>query len=108
MATYPTLPTRSGSDPKPDTKLEIDRAEDGTARARSYGSDKMRIKLDHPYLSATDKSTLAAFYTTNRLIEFDYVSLSDGVTYSCLFAAPIEWSRVSRSRYSAKVEIVEA
>lgn len=108
MATYPTLPTRSGSDPKPATKIDIDRAEDGTARARSYGSDKVEIPLTHPFLTASEKATLASFYSTNRLIEFDYVSISDGSTYTCLFDGPITWQRDSRDRHTATVKLVEA
>lgn len=108
MATYPTLPTRSGSDPKPATKIDIDRAEDGTARARSYGTDKVEIPLNHPMLTAAQKATLAAFYTANRLIEFDYVSLGDGTTYSCLFDGPITWQRDTSGRYTATVKLVEA
>jgi len=108
MATYPTLPTKSGSDPKPATGPDIDRAEDGTARARSYGLDKVDIPLNHPFMTAAQKTTLANFYNANRLIKFDYVSLSDGVTYSCLFADPITWQRDSAGRHTAVVKLVEA
>lgn len=108
MATYPTLPTKSGSDPKPVPTIEIDRAEDGTARARSYGSDKVEIQVVHPYLTAAEKTILVDFYMANRLIEFDYVSLSDGSTYACLFDGPIAWQRDSRERHTATVKMVEA
>jgi hypothetical protein len=108
MATYPTLATRYGADPKAITSPEIDRAEDGTARARSYGADKVEFRIEHPFLDSTDKSALDAFYTTNRLLAFDYVSLSDGATRSCLFGAPLEWTREPGGRYTARVRIVEA
>ena len=101
MATYPTLPTRSGADPSPATSLVIDRAEDGTGRARSFGADKVKFKIVHPWLSASDKSTLDAFYATNRLLPFDYTSRADDVLRSCLFAGPIEWVRDSRNRWTA-------
>lgn len=110
MATYPTLATKYGADPKPisSTCPQIDRAEDGTARGRSFGDDKMEFRIEHPFLSSTDKSTLATFYSTNRLLAFSYVSLSDGATYSCLFDGPIEWTREPGGRFTAKVRIVEA
>lgn len=108
MATYPTLPTKSGSDPRPVTGPDIDRAEDGTARARNYGADKVEIQLTHPFMTAAQKTTLSAFYTANRLIKFDYVSLSDGVTYSCLFAEQITWQRDSAGRHTASIKLAEA
>lgn len=106
MATYPTLPTEFKSDPKPLNKLDIDRAEDGTARARSfYTSDKHGIPLTHPRITAAEKATLAAFYAANRLIPFDYVSLTDGGTYSCLFAKPPRYELHSDGRWTAAVEL---
>jgi hypothetical protein len=109
MATYPTLPTRAGGDPLPINGLEIDRAEDGTARGRSFhDSDKVRFSLEHPFLTSTQKAMLAAFYTTNRLIEFDYVSISSGSTYGCLFSKPPAYIYQPGDFWTAKVEMEEA
>ncbi len=109
MATYPTLPTRAGGDPQPINGIEIDRAEDGTARGRSFhSSDKVRFSLDHPWLTSTQKAELAAFYTTNRLIEFDYESISSGATHSCLFSKPPAYIYQPGGYWSAKVEMEEA
>lgn len=106
MATYPDLPTSRGSDPEPLTKLEIDRAEDGTARARSYrAADKVKINVEHPYLTSAEKSTLDDFYTDNRLLAFDYESPSDGVTRSMLFVSPIQYRAEPGNRYTATVEM---
>ena len=106
MATYPTLPTRAGGDPQPINGIEIDRAEDGTARGRSFHStDKVRFSLEHPYLTATQKATLAAFYTTNRLLAFDYVSTSSGATHSCLFSRPPAYAYQAGDYWTAKVEM---
>lgn len=106
MATYPDLPTARGSDPKPITKLEIDRAEDGTARARSYhAGDKVQIEVEHPYLTGVEKSALDAFYAANRLLAFDYESPSDGVTRSMLFASAPIYRNEPGNRYTATVEM---
>lgn len=108
MATYPDLPTRRGSDPEPITKLDIDRAEDGTARARSYhAADKSQISVEHPFLDTTDKATLDDFYTANRLLAFDYESPSDGVTRAMLFVSPIRYRAEPGNRFTATVEMVE-
>lgn len=110
MATYPTLPTRAGGDPQPIDSIEIDRAEDGTARGRSfYSSGKVRIPLEHPCLNVAQKATLAAFYSANRLIPFDYVSgMSGGATYSCLFSKPPAYTYECEGVWTAKVEMEEA
>lgn len=108
MATYPTLPTRSGGDPQPINGIEIDRAEDGTARGRSfYGSDKVRFALEHPWLTAAQKATLAAFYTANRLIPFNYASGSSGATHNCLFAKPPAYIYHAGGYWTAKVAMEE-
>lgn len=109
MATYPTLPTRRGSDPQPINGIEIDRAEDGAARGRSFHSaDRVRFSIEHPWLSSTQKAALAAFYTTNRLLAFDYVSISSGATHSCLFSKPVAYEFHRSGFWSAKVEMEEA
>lgn len=107
MATYPTLPTSPGSDPEPINKIDIDRAEDGTARGRAYGSDKHRMQLEHPWLTAAEKATLAAFYSANRLLPFDYVSPCDGVSRAMLFSKPIAYRREVGQYWTAKVEAEE-
>ncbi len=108
MATYPTLPTEFGGDPTPESGLQIDRAEDGTARARAYGGDRMKITIRHPWLTSAQKSTLDAFYSSNRLIPFDYTSVHDGVTRSCLFASGPKYKREFGDYWTASVEMVEA
>lgn len=106
MATYPVLPTSYGSDPKPINSLAIDRAEDGTGRARSfYSTNKVTIPVKHPRLSTADKATLDAFYAANRLLPFDYVSLADGATRSCVFAAPPAYTRLPGAFHDAAVEM---
>lgn len=108
MADYPALPTECGSEPSPITKIDIDRAEDGTARARSFHpTDKHGMTLEHKALDSTDKTTLADFYTANRLIPFGYTSPADGVARTCIFAGPPEWIAEPGERWTAKVKIEE-
>lgn len=104
---YPDLPTAYGSDPKPIAMIKIDRAEDGSARGRAVGGDKMIIPLEHPYLSSADKTTLDAYYAANRLLEFDYVSKADGNTYTCMFAKAPRYEVHPGSRWTATVELEE-
>lgn len=107
MATYPTLATAYGSDPQPLAQIKVDRAEDGSARGRSLGNDKTRFKIEHPRLSSSDKATLDAFYSANRLLEITYVSPADGNTYTCLFARAPAWERHPGSFWTATVELEE-
>ena len=105
MNTYPTLTTESGSDPTRLTKLSIDRAEDGTARVRSFASDKSALKLTHPWLSSADKATLDAFYAANRLLVFICISLADGVTRNCVFVGAPQYRREVGNFRTATVEM---
>jgi hypothetical protein len=106
MAAYPTLPTSYQSDPKPIKSLTIDRAEDGTARVRSYfASDKVTFSIKHETLSSSQKATLDAFYAANRLLTFDYTSPADSVTRTCVFASPIAYTRQPGDYWDATVEM---
>ena len=109
MAAYPTMPTRVGADPEPINQIEIDRAEDGTGYGRSFfSSDKMRFSLEHPGLSATQKAELEAFYSTNRLLDFDYASPSSGDTHTCIFVKKPQFERGQGGLfYTAHVQIEE-
>ena len=104
---YPDLPTAYGSDPDQLAMIKIDRADDGSARARALGSDKVRFKLEHPRLSSADKATLDAYYAANRLLEFDYVSKADGNTYTCMFAKAPRYEVHPGSRWTATVDLEE-
>jgi hypothetical protein len=103
MASYPDLMTAYGSDPVPIEQLEVDRAEDGTARVRSKGTDKARFTLVHPRLNSTDKSTLDSFYSTNRLLEITYACKTDSASYTCVFAGPPKYERHPGSYWTATV-----
>jgi hypothetical protein len=105
MATYPDLMTAYQSDPEPINSISIDRAEDGTARGRAYGDDKVKIKVVHPRLTSANKSTLVTFYGTNRLLEFTFASKTDGVSYTCIFSKAPRYERHPGSYWTATVEM---
>jgi hypothetical protein len=107
MAAYPTLPTSFGADPQNATKLLVDRAEDGTARVRSYAKDKASFKISHPYLDSVGKGTLDAFYAANRLLPFSYTSAADGTTRTCVFSARPTYKFEPGGYYTATVTMEE-
>lgn len=86
MANYPTLITKYSKHHEPIGKVVIDRAEDGTARARSFSNLKYGYEFSHPMINNTDKLALEAFYVANRLLPFSYTSLLDAVVGDYLFS----------------------
>lgn len=94
MATYPVQPALSqplsvNSEEATLDDIQIDRATNGRPKARAmYTAPKKTFTLVHELATAADKSTLDAFYLANRLLAFDMVWPSDGITYSCLFSGP--------------------
>lgn len=108
MAAYPAdLPVCIGTTVKVESGIEIDRATNGAARGRSlYTSDKRTFTLVHSALDAAQRATLAAFYASNKTVEFDFSF--DGTTYACLFAAAPQPEWIGGGRAHLTVEIVEA
>jgi hypothetical protein len=107
--TYPPLKTSFGSDPVvTDGGVAIDRAEDGTARVRSYWTTpNAKFTLTHAGISSTDKAMLDAFYAANRLLAFTYVSPIDLVSRTCLFAATPTYKLAEGGILTATVKIEE-
>lgn len=106
MAAYPTLPTTYGSDPEAVTKLAIDRAEDGTGRARAlHSTDKRRWQVKHPLLTSAQKTTLDAHYSANRLNAFDYACPAAGATFSVLYAQAPRYEIQPGGWYTATVDL---
>lgn len=109
MADYPSLPTAYGSDPEALNRLDIDRAEDGTARARAlYTTDKRRWKIVHPLLTQAQKLSLDDHYAAHRTAVFDYACPVSGQTYAVLYARAPAYERIPGGWTTAKVEIEEA
>lgn len=106
MATYPVLKTAYKSDPAPLDKIQIDRAEDGTGRGRSfYASSKVAIKPMHPFMTAAERTTLDAFYAVNRLLEFNYACPASGITYVAMFAKPPVYEILPGGWFNGKTEM---
>lgn len=109
MAAYPTLPTASGSDPEPLSKLAIDRAEDGSGRARAlHSAEKRRWTLKHPYLTGGQKATLDAHYAAHRLAPFDYACPAAGATFSVLYTGAPKYEVQPGGHYVVTVDLEEA
>ena len=69
MASYPSIPFVFGSDESIKDGVTVDRAMDGSGRARNLWTAKKRAyTLKHTALTATQKGTLETFYDTNRAV----------------------------------------
>lgn len=90
MATYPTLthaPSQASRERLIDD-LQVDRATNGTPKVRAlYTTPKKAFTVVHEFCTASEKATLDAFYSANRLLPITFVWAADGLTYTCLFAA---------------------
>lgn len=110
MAAYPTFGQSRDSAETSLDDLQIDRASNGVPRGRAmYTAIKKTFSVVHPRLSASDKTTLDAFYATNRLLQFTFVWAADGATYTCIFASPPPtYKSLPGGRWAATVQMVQA
>lgn len=81
--TYPAFVIDAkNSSQRPNEDLVVDQWPNGNSRGRSYFiTGKYVWQLYHGVLADANRATLKAFYDTNRLLLFDYVSHWDAVTY---------------------------
>lgn len=106
MAAYPTLPTSVDSEVTVADGLVADRATNGALKVRSlYTSDKKTFRLIHE-ISTSQKSTLDTFYGTNKLLNVDYTSPFDGVTYTVRFRRAPQY-KATAVHWFATVELEE-
>lgn len=110
MATYPsTIKQSVASTFGPLDDIKVDRASNGTPRIRAIFTRQPRVgNIVHEGVTAAQKATLDAFYTTNRLIAFSFVWAGDGVTYSCYFSGPIEARPLPGNYWHLSMHCVEA
>ena len=95
MATFPTLDRVIADDRKPDTGLFTVTAPDGSTFGQSLYDDEYFV-FTPTFISVTEAevTTLKTFYTTNKLIAFDfeYVHTAGAsfttITYECYFVPP--------------------
>ena len=83
---YPTLEQNLDSREQSLDGRQIDRASNGAVKARVlFGELKRQFTVVHENLSNTDKGSVESFYTTNRLLSFDFVWAADGISRVCIF-----------------------
>lgn len=91
MAAYPSFTQLLGSTEEGVDDVTLDRAVDGSVKARGfYTARKRRFKLRH-FLTSSERATLQTFYDTNRLLTVTLTWVPDGQTYTCLFQGPPSW-----------------
>jgi len=95
VASYPSLPMRKGSQEKWVDDLSADRAVNGSVRARAFFTAKKRTFIIRHLLNLTDRGTLETFYNANRLLVLTMTWPPDGVTYSCVFGRPPQYTHGS-------------
>lgn len=108
MATYPAFFTLIQSSFNPTDGLEPERATSGLLRIRRlWVADKLVAEVDH-LLSASQKTTLDAFYAANKDLDVTYnrPAAAGGGTYTMRFVAPPVYT--PRGRYfEARVRLAE-
>lgn len=107
MADFPTF--RFGalreSAETADDGVKIDRAVNGSARARSlWVSPKLMLSV-RLILDAEERVTLDAFYLANRALVVAYNS--ELATGNFLFASPPQYKRVSPEMFEVTVKLEE-
>lgn len=87
MPTYPLTKFAEGSKITYKDDIAIDRAENGTTKARAYYATRKREFLaKHVYATLSDKNSIESFYDSNRLLSVT-LNWIDGNAYTVLLAA---------------------
>jgi len=108
MNAYPTFtynPSQSSTQEVLDD-VQIDRASNGAAKGRAfYTAPKQKFTVVHDFLTADEKVVLMSFYTTNRLLEIDFLWVADGTNYTCIFTAPPNITIGPSSRWTVTTQM---
>lgn len=108
MATYPAFPQHRSSTARLRDDIEIDRAGNGSVRARAfYTAPKWEFEAIHAALTHAERATLIAFYNTNRLLPVDYASDHTRATHSCVMDGPPEFIALGAGLFRARTKLVE-
>jgi hypothetical protein len=92
MATYPStyLQLKDSTEEGVDG-LQLDRAVNGSVKARAFfTARKRKWRLKH-VLNATDLNALLSFYDTNRTAANTFTWVRDGASYTVLFEGPPQY-----------------
>lgn len=86
MADYPAIPyDRNRSDFRALSGNELDRADDGTPRIRSfYAAEQFELTIVHPMISVTERDQILAFYSANKGQYVTFSRVSDSQQFSVL------------------------
>lgn len=108
MATYPAYRQHVTSVARKVDDIQIDRAGNGTARARAFFTvPKYVFEVIHPALTEAERAAIEAFYLANRLLPVDFASDFTGATHVCLMDGPPEFIPLGASRYRGRIKMVE-
>lgn len=108
MADYPSYGQLLSSGTDGDGAAIVDRAQDGSARARSfYPSTKRTFTVRH-ILTAAEVATLLTFYETNKLLAVDLAWTGpDAGDYTCLFTARPTFRALAPDAFEAESRLIE-
>ena len=107
MATYPSLKQTYESDRQRLDGIVADEGGDGSLWVRQmYPTDKYAFTVTH-VVTASEKSTLEAFYSANKALQFDFVFRDElTTTYTgCVFIKSPQYKLMSRGTWRATVQI---
>ena len=108
MATYPSYQQHISSRAQLRDGVEIDRAGNGSARARSFwAAQKYEFDITHPSLTLAERDSLVAFHAANNFVAVDFVSEETRATHSCLFDGPPLFEPLGANMFRARVKLVE-
>jgi len=109
MAAYPAIRYTVRSRQKLVDTLDLVRADNGTPWGYVTGPGaKAEFELEHNGISTAELATLRAFYDTNRALGGITLTWDgDGVTYTCLFAAPPEITPLGAGRWRCVMRLAQ-
>lgn len=107
MSAYPSLGCSYESKATVDAGLQIDRADDGSVRARRfYAADTVTFDLVHDHVTATERDQILAHYAAHRAVTFAFTWPGNGFVYSSvLYAAAPQVQPLSGPYYRVSVTL---
>jgi hypothetical protein len=88
--------------------LRMDRAIDGTGRARAFFTQPKQVwRVIHPYLTEAERATLWQFYLTNRRLPIQFQPLKDSPPISAIIVGPPTIRLAGYRVYSAELDVAQ-
>ena len=109
MSTYPSLGQSKNSTEERISGISVDRATNGSIRARSYfTSIKKVFSVEHSVITTAQKLALESFYDSNKNNSFDFLWVLDNTTYVCIFTEEaLQFSIITNGYWDAKVSLAQ-